>query len=106
MRSMTRLPPGIKMFPQYLRAAGYYATNNRKEDYNLEKPGLDWDDSSENAHWRQRADGQPFFAVFNHTITHESQIRLRPHEAVHDPSQVRVPAYHPDTPEVREDWAQ
>lgn len=39
MRSMVPMPPGTKMYPQYLREAGYYATNNRKEDYNLEKPG-------------------------------------------------------------------
>jgi uncharacterized sulfatase len=26
--------------------------------------------------------------------------------AVHDPAKVRIPAYHPDTPEVRQDWAQ
>ena len=25
---------------------------------------------------------------------------------MHDPAKVRVPAYHPDTPEVRHDWAQ
>jgi arylsulfatase A-like enzyme len=50
--------------------------------------------------------GQPFFAVFNATASHESQLRKRPHQAVHDPAKVRVPAYHPDTPEVRQDWAQ
>ena len=38
--------------------------------------------------------------------THESQIRKRPHTPVHDPASVRVPPYHPDTPEVRQDWAQ
>src|SRR5688572_23277760 len=38
MRSMTRLPRGWKMFPGYLREAGYYCSNNLKEDYNLEKP--------------------------------------------------------------------
>lgn len=106
MRSMVRLPSSMKMFPQYLREAGYYVTNNAKEDYNLEKPGKVWDESSRKAHWRNRAPGQPFFAVFNFTVTHESQIRRRPHEAVHDPSGVRVPAYHPDTSESRRDWAQ
>ena len=30
----------------------------------------------------------------------------RPTPRVHDPAKVRVPAYHPDTPEVRHDWAQ
>ncbi len=106
MRSLTRLPPSMKMFPQYLREAGYYVSNNSKEDYNLEKPGTVWDESGREAHWRNRATGQPFFSVFNFTVTHESQIRKRPHAAIHDPGAVRVPAFHPDTPESRRDWAQ
>ncbi len=106
MRSLVAFPAGKKMFPQFLREAGYYCTNNVKEDYNLAKPGQVWDESSKNAHWRKRASGQSFFAVFNSTKSHESQIRTRPHQAVHDPAKVRVPAYHPDTPETRQDWAQ
>ncbi len=96
------------MFPQYLRDAGYYATNNNKEDYNLEKSGRVWDESSKHAHWKNRKSGQPFFAVFNYTISHESQIRnaIDPANRIHDPAKVRLPAYHPDTPEVRHDWAQ
>jgi uncharacterized sulfatase len=106
MRSMLPFPAGKKMFPQFLREAGYYCTNNAKEDYNLAKPGQVWDDSSRQGHWRNRRPGQPFFAVFNSEKSHESKIRVRPHVAVHDPAKVRVPAYHPDTPEVRQDWAQ
>jgi arylsulfatase A-like enzyme len=106
MRSETRLPGGFQMFPGYLREAGYYCSNNAKEDYNLAKPPGTWDESSKQAHWRKRASGQPFFSVFNHEITHESQIRTRPHQWVHDPAKARVPAYHPDTLEVRQDWAQ
>lgn len=108
MRSMTRLPEQFQMYPQYLREAGYYCTNNSKEDYNLEKPGQVWDESSRNAHWKNRKDGQPFFAIFNHTISHESQIRnkIDDEDRIHDPAQVRIPAYHPDTPEARKDWAQ
>jgi len=104
MRSEVRLPPRMKLFPQFLREAGYYCSNNSKEDYNLIKPGRVWDDSSTNAHWRQRAPAQPFFAVFNFTQSHESQVRKRPHTFKHDPARAPLPAYHPDTPEVRQDW--
>jgi uncharacterized sulfatase len=106
MRSEVPLPRDTKMYPQFLREAGYYCSNHSKEDYNLSKPPGVWDDSSNKAHWKNRQAGQPFFAVFNSTRSHESQIRTRPHTAVTDPAKVRVPSYHPDTPEVRQDWAQ
>ena len=108
MRSETILPDGMKMFPVYLRELGYYCTNASKEDYNLVKTGEVWDESSNKGHWKNREDGQPFFAVFNATVSHESQIRNKIEEEnrIHDPATVRVPAYHPDTPEVRKDWAQ
>ncbi len=106
MRSMVSLPPEMMLFPEYLGAVGYYRTNNVKEDYNVPKTPRTWDESSARAHWRNRAANQPFFAVFNSTKSHESQIRLRPHEAITSPARVRVPSYHPDTPEVRQDWAQ
>ena len=106
MRSEVRMPEFMKMYPQLLRERGYYCTNNSKEDYNVTKPGPVWDDSSGKAHWKNRPAGQPFFAIFNLTISHESQIRTRPHTLEHDPAQAPLPAYHPDTPEVRHDWAQ
>ncbi|OGV65088.1 MAG: sulfatase [Lentisphaerae bacterium RIFOXYA12_FULL_48_11] len=106
MRSLVKMPGFMKMYPQLLREAGYYCTNCAKEDYNLEKPGEVWDVSSKKGHWKNRPAGKPFMAVFNIEKTHESQIRKRPHTLVHDPLKIRVPAYHPDTPEVRHDWAQ
>lgn len=106
MRSLVRMPGFMRMYPQLLREAGYYCTNNSKEDYNLEKPGQVWDESSRTAHWKNRVPGQPFFAVFNFTVSHESQLRVRPHTLKHDPARAPLPAYHPDTPEVRHDWAQ
>ena len=106
MRSEVQMPAFMRMYPQFLREAGYYCTNNNKEDYNLTKPGKVWDESSRQAHWKNRAAGQPFFAIFNSTVSHESQLRKRPHTLKHDMAQAPVPAYHPDTPEVRHDWAQ
>ncbi len=108
MRSLTTMPKEFKMFPQFLREHGYYCTNNQKEDFNLTKPGIIWDELGEQAHWEKRGKGQPFFAIFNHTITHESQIRneIDPEDKIHDPDQVGVPTYHPNVQEVRSNWSQ
>lgn len=109
-------PAEVRCFSQYLRAAGYYCTNNKKTDYQFESPLTAWDESSGKAHWRNRSEGQPFFAIINLTISHESQIRnprpetkkrvsqLSPAER-HDPAQATLPSYYPDTPLVRRDWA-
>ena len=107
MRSQVVRPAWHRMFTEYLRDAGYYCTNNSKTDYNLEWDKTTvWDDSSKTAHYRKRPAGPPFFAVFNQTITHESNIRNENPEPRHDPARVTLPPYHPDTPEVRKDWAQ
>ena len=75
-------PHYVKTFTEYLRAAGYYTTNNVKEDYQFETPVTAWDESSSTAHWCNRRDqDQPFFAVFNFTTTHESQIWPDPAKA-------------------------
>ena len=118
MRSMSPIPAGWKMFPEYLRDAGYYCVNNGKEDYNLEKPEGTWDVSSagspalpldpKKGHWRDRKAGQPFFAVFNDMRTHESQIFLSAtnQKLRHDPAKAWLAEFQPDTPEIRRDWAQ
>jgi uncharacterized sulfatase len=106
MRSLVNTPTEVRLFPQILRENGYYCSNNSKEDYNVPRGPKVWDESSKKAHYRNRAPGQPFLAVFNMEITHESQIRKRPHTLRHDPARINLPPYHPDTPEVRHDWAQ
>lgn len=106
MRSEVPLPDFAKTIPEHLHSVGYYCSNNSKEDYNFRKRTGMWDDSSQKAHWRNRSKGQPFFSVFNLQITHESQIRKRPYQPKHPTSAVPIPPYHPDTPEVRIDWAQ
>jgi uncharacterized sulfatase len=116
MRCQGILPAGVKCFPQYLREAGYYCTNNAKTDYNFTHDRATWDESSNRAHWRKRKPGQPFFSVFNILISHESKIRQSEDEygqvmanftarERHDPTKAPIPPYHPDTPEVRQDWA-
>lgn len=70
------IPDGVEMFPAYLRKAGYYTTNNSKEDYNIVKADNVWDESSKKANWRGRKEGQPFFHVFNIGTTHESRLHF------------------------------
>ncbi|MGF1584231.1 MAG: sulfatase [Bacteroidales bacterium] len=70
------MPESLEMFPSYLREAGYYTTNNHKEDYNFIKSDNVWDESSNQASWRNRREGQPFFHVFNIGITHEGQLHF------------------------------
>jgi arylsulfatase A-like enzyme len=65
-------PPEVKMVSELLRMAGYYCTNNNKTDYQFKAPVTAWDENSPYAHWRNRAEGQPFFSIFNFTETHES----------------------------------
>lgn len=105
MRSMVHSPHDFEPFTVTLRGAGYYCTNNNKEDYNITTPEDMWDESSKKAHYKNRESEQPFFAVFNSTLSHESAIRNFKGEPKHDPAKVTVPAYHPDHPTVRRDWA-
>lgn len=73
LRAYEAIPSAnVKMISELLRKQGYYCTNNYKEDYQFKAPCTAWDESSPYAHWRNRAKGQPFYAVFNFTETHES----------------------------------
>ena len=101
----------VKAFPEYLRAAGYYTTNRVKTDYQFGEPFTIWDEVNQKAHWRNRRDPkQPFFSVFNLTVTHESQSfpsspARKGKPRVTDLSTIEVPPYYPDTPVVREELA-
>lgn len=115
MRSKHPVPDFIKPFVHYLRQVGYYCTNNSKTDYNTSNPWKQtaWDECGGKAHYRNRKSGQPFFSVFNITLSHESNLhekklskrREKTSDPRHDPSGVALPSYHPDTPEIRRDWA-
>lgn len=113
MRSRHPIPPAFEAHVTHLRRLGYYCTNNEKTDYNFR--GNDkalWDECSGKAHYNKRPEGKPFFAIFNLTITHESQ--LFPGKAGNkrksgtprlDPAKLTVPPHLPDLPEIRSDIA-
>ncbi len=101
-------PPYVKAFTEYLRAAGYFTTNDFKTDYQIGTPVTIWDEHKRGAHWRSplREEGQPFFSVFNFGATHESQSWVTPdEETTTDPNTLELPPYYPDTPEVRRQLA-
>lgn len=100
MRAQGKIPPWLKGFPNYLREAGYYTTNASKTDYNS-PINVNWNGK----HYKNRAEGQPFFSVFNHEVSHESCLFPQNEASSFDPAKMRIPPYQPDTPEIRADWA-
>lgn len=99
---MVPMPDSLMMFPAYLRNAGYYTTNNNKEDYNIKKGDSVWDDSSKNASWRNRKVGQPFFHVYNIGITHEGSLHFTKEEMMLNSTKTgentfKVQPNHPNT---------
>ncbi|MCM8569020.1 sulfatase-like hydrolase/transferase [Gramella jeungdoensis] len=68
------LPEGMKAFTEYMRAAGYFCTNNRKTDYQFKNQLSFWDESSNEATWEHRPKDKPFFSVFTYLESHESRL--------------------------------
>jgi uncharacterized sulfatase len=115
MRSkLTKAPP---LFTDYLKKAGYTVCwpaggGIGKTDFNFDPP-KGWADVTDD--WTKKPEvlKPPFFAVYNITVTHESQARatrfqyakntarLKPNER-RDPNKVRLPPYYPDTWAVRD----
>ena len=120
-RSSVAVPGSVVYYPRLFREAGYYCTNNSKTDYNMSINGkragwkaVGWHESSGKAHYRNRSRGQPFFAVFNTTLSHEGQTtdgayrgrgKQNPPRRIVPPGKVVLPPYHPDTPVIRENWS-
>ena len=118
LRSAYPIPAFIRGWPGALREAGYYTTNNVKTDYNTaDEPRFikeSWDACSAKAHWRGKKAGQPFFAIFNHMVSHQSRTMAWPYDEfkrkvqsqlaadeIHDPAKAPIPPYYPDTPVIR-----
>ena len=103
----------VVTYPELLRKAGYFTSNNAKTDYNFAVPKGAWNVLSAKAHWRGRKDPtQPFLSVFNVEATHQGCVQSAPAYAKNggslpadqqvDRSKVTVPPWLPDTPETRE----
>lgn len=121
-RSNYSIPEWLKGFPFYLKQNGYYVTNNSKTDYNVanEKEFIaeTWDESSGQAGWWNRKEGQPFFSVFNFNESHQSRTMTNPYEWYLNevleklPQEDRIaenefemPPFYRDSPEMRKQMA-
>jgi arylsulfatase A-like enzyme len=98
------LPLGVESLPDIFRKAGYFTAlgcgYNRKVDLNFK---FDEKTAYQGRDWNERAPGQPFYAHLTLQQTHrkwkgDSQRRI-------DPATVTLPAWYPDTPMTRQDWA-
>lgn len=118
MRSRNRVPSFVKAYTHYLRKAGYHVTNDNKTDYNYATANVDntvlrsyqewqaidsqlWDKGT----YTDRKKGQPFLHVYNMYESHESRLHMPLDNRKHNPKNVTLPPYHPDTVEIRNDWA-
>jgi arylsulfatase A-like enzyme len=104
--SMVKLPEHIKPLPTYLNQAGYYTSNNAKEDYNFIKENKVWDESSKKASYKNRKEGQPFFHVQNFHNTHEGQLHFNSKQLTsaletNELDSIMPFPFHPDTPTFR-----
>lgn len=107
--------PADIFFPQRLREAGYYCTNNSKTHYNSTTDNKScWDECNNKASYNspKRRKDQPFFAVFNTVTSHMGRIRTFHTDGRRDytqegiyPALLSLPSYVPDLPEVRSDYA-
>lgn len=107
--------PADIFFPQWLREAGYYCTNNSKTHYNSTTDNKScWDECTPRASYNspRRGKDQPFFAVFNTVTSHMGRVRTFHTDGRRDytqegiyPSLLSLPSYVPDLPEVRSDYA-
>ncbi|GAB5445070.1 MAG: sulfatase [Fuerstiella sp.] len=112
MRSRNLIPHDhIPYYPDLLSKAGYHTSNPGKTDYNIggreDKDCWDYKGGRRKTPygWRERKDGQPFFAVFNTTTSHESKAHGDVSNTKTDPARMKLHSYHPDLPVIRQNYA-
>lgn len=111
-RKIEPIPYDFKMFPTYLREAGYYTSNCVKTDYNVVYDDNAWDNiTSTIGDWRNRKDkNQPFFFMRSNMLTHESKLHFPKEDMVnkptiYNPASTKIHPYLPNTPLMRYTYA-
>ncbi|MCT4586821.1 MAG: sulfatase [Carboxylicivirga sp.] len=98
------IPAEVKCYTEFLRADGYYCTNNAKNDYQFYPPFTAWDENNNKAEYRNAPKGMPFFSTYNYVVSHESRIWMKANDPMLvDPNKIDIPDYYPDIDVVRKD---
>lgn len=107
------LPDGVKTIYQLMREAGYFVTTQgmNKNDFNFIWKQEDLYDKVKHGKglafpplWRERNDGQPFFAQIQ-LKGGKHGFNLKKNKASVDPASVEVPPYYADHPAIRAEIA-
>ncbi|MCG8700541.1 MAG: sulfatase [Bacteroidales bacterium] len=100
------VPAHVKCYTNYLRKAGYFCSNNVKTDLQFASPLSAWDENSKLAHYKNKGADQPFLAIFNLTVTHESRLWTKASDSLRvAPEKVKLPSYIADFEQSRIDFA-
>lgn len=109
-----KLPSPVQPITEYFRQAGYYTSNGSVTEKGITGPGkTDYNFNTDKkifdgTDWKNRKEGQPFFAELMISVTHRGPVWkgvVQNHKLQINPDQVVLPAYYPNVPEAREDWA-
>ncbi len=121
----TQLAAPAKHVCDWFRDAGYFTCNlqpppgarkglkgaagDGKIDLNFHSNARDKAVFFDGYDWKQRKDGQPFFAHITIFETHKGDgwkvARQRPQSELVDPAKLKLAAYNPDSPIVRDEYA-
>lgn len=119
----TTLPTPAKHVADWFRDAGYFTCNLQpvkkaavngaagagKVDLNFHAHGPDKEKFFDGIDWKQRKEGQPFFAHLTIMETHKGQgwkiARQRPKPELVDPDKLKLAAYYPEDPIARDEYA-
>ena len=98
------LPASVKSLPEIFRDAGYYTALGCGQSAKIDLNFIFDEHSIYNGKdWSGRRAGQPFFAHLTLSGTHRAWKQDTEHPV--DPAKVSLPAWYPDTPLTRADWA-
>lgn len=122
-RSTFKIPSYMKGFASYLKAAGYFTSNNQKTDYNIENAKEfitgNWSMQGGKADFTKRENkSMPFFSVFNFNESHQSRTvgntkdwyeknilnQLKPEEII-QPDDLEVPPFYQNDADNRRNMA-